>query len=63
MGVVLWLAARSLPAVATGMHTFVQAVLLLAVIVAGIAIYGLFLRLFGVTGWREAVNAVRQTRS
>ena len=27
----------------------------------GIAIYGLFLRLFGVTGWREAVNAIRQT--
>src|SRR4051812_19051273 len=41
MGLVLWLAARSLPAVATGMHTLVQAVLLLAVIVAGIAIYGL----------------------
>jgi putative peptidoglycan lipid II flippase len=41
----------------------VRAVLLLAVIAAGMAIYGLFLRLFGVTGWREAVNAVRQTRS
>ena len=62
MGALLWLAARSLPAVATGMHVLVQAVLLLAVIVAGIAIYGLFLRLFGVTGWRETVNAVRQTR-
>jgi len=62
MGVVLWLAARSLPTVATGMHGLVQAVLLLAVIAAGIAIYGLFLRLFGVTGWREAVNAVRQTK-
>jgi putative peptidoglycan lipid II flippase len=34
--------------------------LLLAVIAAGIAMYGLFLRLFGVTGWREAVNAVRR---
>jgi putative peptidoglycan lipid II flippase len=32
------------------------------VIVAGIAIYGLFLRLFGVAGWREAVNAIRQTK-
>jgi putative peptidoglycan lipid II flippase len=62
MGALLWLAARSLPTVATGMHALVQAVLLLAVIVAGIAIYGLFLRLFGVTGWREAVNAVRQTK-
>ena len=29
-------------------------------IIAGIAIYGLFLRLFGITGWREAVNAIRQ---
>jgi putative peptidoglycan lipid II flippase len=38
----------------------VQAVLLLAVIAAGIAVYGLFLRLFGVTGWREAVNAVKR---
>jgi putative peptidoglycan lipid II flippase len=30
------------------------------VIAAGIAVYGLFLRLFGVVGWREAVNAVRR---
>jgi putative peptidoglycan lipid II flippase len=30
-------------------------------IVAGIAIYGLFLRLFGITSWRETVNALRQT--
>ena len=29
-------------------------------IAGGIAIYGLFLRLFGITGWREAVNALRQ---
>jgi putative peptidoglycan lipid II flippase len=61
MGVLLWLATRSLPALASSAHGFVQAVLLLAVIAAGIAIYGLFLRLFGVTGWREAVNAFRQS--
>ena len=61
MGALLWLATRSLPALASGAHGLVQAVLLLAVIAAGIAIYGLFLRLFGVTGWREAVNAFRQT--
>jgi len=36
-------------------------VALLIVIAAGIAIYGLLLRLFGVTGWREAVNAVKQS--
>ena len=33
-----------------------------AFLAAGIAVYGLFLRLFGVTGWREAVSAFRQTR-
>ena len=37
--------------------------MLLILIAGGIAIYGLFLRLFGVTGWREAVNAVRQSRA
>ncbi|WP_065752526.1 murein biosynthesis integral membrane protein MurJ [Bradyrhizobium paxllaeri] len=60
MGALLWLAARALPALAESAHGLVQAVLLLAVISAGIAAYGLFLRLFGVIGWREAVNAVRQ---
>ena len=63
MGALLWLAARSLPALASGAHGFVQAILLLAVIAAGIAIYGLFLRLFGVADWRETVNAMRQHRS
>ncbi|WOH66243.1 murein biosynthesis integral membrane protein MurJ [Bradyrhizobium sp. BWA-3-5] len=61
MGAVLWLLARSLPALASGAHGLVQAVLLLGVIAAGIAAYGLFLQLFGVTGWREAVNALRRT--
>jgi putative peptidoglycan lipid II flippase len=59
MGAVLWLLTRALPALASGAHGLVQAVLLLAVIAAGIAVYGLFLRVFGVMGWREAVNAVR----
>jgi putative peptidoglycan lipid II flippase len=63
MGALLWLAARSLPALASGAHGFVQAILLLAVIAAGIAIYGLFLRLFGVADWRETVNAIRRTKS
>jgi putative peptidoglycan lipid II flippase len=61
MGVLLWLATRLLPALGHGAHGVVQAILLLAVIAAGIAIYGIFLRLFGVTGWREAVNAFRQS--
>ncbi|UPJ54642.1 murein biosynthesis integral membrane protein MurJ [Bradyrhizobium sp. 200] len=61
MGALLWLATRSLPALASDAHGLVQAILLLAVISAGIAIYGLFLRLFGVAGWREAVNAIRRS--
>ncbi len=63
MGALLWLATRFLPALASGAHGLIQAVALLTVIAAGITIYGLFLRLFGVTGWREAVNAVRQSRA
>ena len=62
MGALLWLATRFLPALASGAHGLVQAVALLIVIAAEILIYGLFLRLFGVTGWREAVNAVRQNK-
>jgi putative peptidoglycan lipid II flippase len=63
MGALLWLLTLSLPALTAGAHGFVRAVLLAAVIAAGIAAYGLFLRLFGVAGWREAVNAVRQTKA
>jgi putative peptidoglycan lipid II flippase len=62
MGALLWFCARSLPALASGAHGFVQAVLLLAVIAAGMATYGLLLRLFGVVGWRETVNAIRQSK-
>ena len=63
MGGLLWLAAAfALPAGA-GAHGLVQALLLLLLIGGGIAIYGLFLGLFGVTGWREAVGAFRQNRA
>jgi putative peptidoglycan lipid II flippase len=61
MGALLWLASRSL-ALASGAQGLVQAVLLLVVIAAGIAVYGLFLQLFGVTGWRETVNAIRRSK-
>ncbi|XIA65846.1 murein biosynthesis integral membrane protein MurJ [Bradyrhizobium sp. TZ2] len=61
MGALLWCAVRLTPALASGAHGLAQAVALLIVIAAGIATYGLLLRLFGVTGWREAVNAVRQS--
>ncbi|WP_063800476.1 murein biosynthesis integral membrane protein MurJ, partial [Bradyrhizobium lablabi] len=50
MGALLWLATRALPALASGAHDLVQAVLLLAVIMTGIVAYCLFLRLFGVVG-------------
>jgi putative peptidoglycan lipid II flippase len=59
MGALLWLAMRFAPDLTVG----AQAIALVILIVGGIAVYGLFLRLFGVTGWREAVNAVRQKRA
>jgi putative peptidoglycan lipid II flippase len=60
MGTALWLALRWLtPVLAGSPHGLV--IVLPILIIAGIAIYGLFLRLFGITGWREALNAVRQT--
>ncbi len=58
MGGLLWLATRFLPI--ANLHGLAQAAALLVLIAAGIASYGLILRLFGVIGWREAVNAVRQ---
>jgi len=59
MGALLWLAVGQLaPALGSNSRGLV---ILVAILIAGaIAIYGLFLRLFGVTGWREAVNAIRQ---
>ena len=61
MGGLLWLATR-FACRSPALHGLAQAVALLVLIAAGIAIYGLFLRLFGVIGWREAVNAIRQNR-
>lgn len=63
MGGLLWLATTLALPPGTSAHGLVQAVILLLLIAGGIAIYGLFLRLFGVTGWREAVNAIRQNRT
>jgi putative peptidoglycan lipid II flippase len=60
MGAALWLAVRWLtPVLAASSHGLI--IVLPILITAGIAIYGLFLRLFGITGWREAVNAIRRT--
>jgi putative peptidoglycan lipid II flippase len=61
MGGLLWLAAVfALPLTATA-HGLIQAALLAVLISGGIAIYGLFLALLGVTNWGDAVAAIRQT--
>jgi putative peptidoglycan lipid II flippase len=63
MGTALWLTATFEAAATPSAHSVVRGGILLALIAAGIAIYGLLLRLFGVTGWRETVSAIRQTPS
>ncbi len=63
MGGLLWLATAFALPPGTSAHGLVQALILLVVIAGGIALYGLFLGLFGVTGWREAVGAIRQNRA
>jgi putative peptidoglycan lipid II flippase len=63
MGAALWLATTFEATATPSTHSLVQGGILLALIASGIAIYGLLLRLFGVTGWRETVSAIRQTPS
>jgi len=58
----LWLAVRWLTPALTASGPGLVIVLPI-LIVAGIAIYGLFLRLFGIAGWSEAVNAMRLTKA
>ncbi|SDO14019.1 putative peptidoglycan lipid II flippase [Afipia sp. GAS231] len=60
MGALLWLTTRFVLPLAAGAHGLTQAAILAILIAGGIAVYGLFLRLSGITGWREAVNALRQ---
>jgi putative peptidoglycan lipid II flippase len=57
MGVLLWLAADAV--LSAGAPVLLQALLLLALIVAAIVVYGLLLGLFRVTGWRATVEAIR----
>jgi putative peptidoglycan lipid II flippase len=59
MGALLWLAAPL--ASSTNPHSIVQGFLVALLISGGIAIYGLFLGLFGVVRRAEVVNAIRQT--
>ncbi len=59
MGTPLWLVAHFTLAVDT--HAVTHAVVLLFLIAAGIAIYGLALTRLGVTDWRQMLNAVRRS--
>jgi len=60
MGALLWLGTRLFPGRAADAHGLVQAAVLVILVTAGITAYGLLLWLFGVAGWRETINAVRQ---
>ena len=62
MGGLLWLKAKFVLPLAADAHGIAQAAVLAILIAGGIAIYGLFLWLFGVTGWRDAVNAIRRNK-
>jgi putative peptidoglycan lipid II flippase len=53
MAFVLWLVPIA------KLQGLAQAVCLVALIAAGAALYGLLLQLFGVTGWRETVSALK----
>jgi putative peptidoglycan lipid II flippase len=59
MGALLWLAITCVPA---PMHGLAQAAVLAVSIAGGMAAYGFCLGLFGVTSWRETVNAIRPTK-
>jgi len=60
MGGLLWLAARSALALTTNGHGLAQAIVLMLLIFAGMAVYGLLLALLGAASWEEAVGAIRQ---
>jgi putative peptidoglycan lipid II flippase len=60
MAGMLWLAAAFALGTGGATHGLAQATALLALIGAGIAVYGLLLGLLGVTSWRETLNAIRQ---
>jgi putative peptidoglycan lipid II flippase len=63
MGGLLWLLAAHIPALGANAHGIAQAAILVALIVGGIAVYGLLLALSGGINWAEAVGAIRQNGS
>jgi putative peptidoglycan lipid II flippase len=60
MGGLLWLVSRGALAVTANGHTLAQAAVLLVLIWAGMAVYGLLLALSGAARWDEALAAIRQ---
>jgi putative peptidoglycan lipid II flippase len=60
MGGLFWLAARFALAQSETIHGFTRAAVLFVLIAGGIAVYGGLLGFFGVTSWRETLNAIRQ---
>jgi putative peptidoglycan lipid II flippase len=60
MGGLLWLKAASVWPLA-GAHGLAQAAILGVLTIAGVAIYGLLLALFGVINWADAIAAVRHS--
>jgi putative peptidoglycan lipid II flippase len=60
MGGLLWLSAPFVLAVGGNQSGPLHLFLVAALIAGGIAVYGLFLALFGVLRWVDAVHALRQ---
>jgi putative peptidoglycan lipid II flippase len=61
MGSLLWLSAPVALAFAAHASAPLHVLLVAALIAGGIAVYGLFLALLGVTSWVDAIRALRQT--
>jgi putative peptidoglycan lipid II flippase len=61
MGSLLWLSAPLALASAANASAPLHLLLVAALIAGGIAVYGLFLALLGVTSWVDAIRALRQT--
>jgi putative peptidoglycan lipid II flippase len=61
MGGLLWLKTAFVWPLATDAHGLAQAAILGILIVAGVAIYGLLLVLFGVLSWTDTVNTLRRS--
>jgi putative peptidoglycan lipid II flippase len=63
MGGMLWWAAPSVQAMGAGVHGLAEALLVIALVSAGMAVYGLLLVALGAISSGEVVNAFRQNAS